>query len=203
MDREQIEKELIFIKKAMEASTKYTNVAPLGYIAAGVLGLIGPVITYLLLGEEKIAAPALFTMFDITALAVLWLVVLFASVGLSAYFMKERAGKYDEPAWNPTATRMFASQIPQMIVAAAMTFGLFKYDCYQLIPALWLMSYGLLLFAFQFFTGRDHLIQSYIFIVLGVIAAFSPGNVSLLLLAVGFGAVNLFYGFKNHIREIN
>jgi len=203
MDRQQVEKELSFIKKAMESSVQYTNIAPLGYIAAGVMGLMGAVITYLLLGEEKIADPGLFTAFDITVLAVLWLVVLFASVGMSAYFMKERADKRDEPAWNPTASRMFLSQIPQMTVTAAMTFGLFRYDLYQLIPALWLMNYGLMLFAFHYFTGKEHFYQGFIFIIFGVIAAFSSNCTSLMLLGIGFGGINLIFGFKNFFKEQN
>ncbi|HUT52477.1 MAG TPA: hypothetical protein VM658_03715 [bacterium] len=201
MEREQVEKDLQFIKQTMEASTRYTNLPPLGYLLAGVCGLAGPGLTWLIIGADKAADPRLFTGWDVALLAVLWILILAAAAGGSVYLSLARAEKLGVSALTPPARRMFSSQFPLLGAVGVLTLGLFATRDFGLIPALWLLSYGLVLFGFHYYTGKDHLLQSLIFLALGAVAAFSSGRTALVLMALGFGAVNLAFGVKNLIAD--
>lgn len=201
MANEQALDDLKFIKRAMRASTKYTNIPPLGYLFSGLFGLAGPVYTYLYLGAEKVADPSLITVFDVVILATAWGVILIGSALASAIFSVLRARRLGKSAWNSLVARMLGSQAPTLLAAGVLTVGLAGHGQYDLIPGLWLISYGLILFSLYYFTGKDHLIQSAVFMALGTAAMFSPALVSLALLAAGFGATNLFFGVKGLLRE--
>ena len=61
----------------------------------------------------------------------------------------------------------------------------------HLVPALWLLHYGLIIFSFSYFTGWEHRAQSFVFLALGATALLGPGCLALPLLAAGFGLVHL------------
>ncbi|MBD3306885.1 hypothetical protein GF348_10930 [candidate division KSB3 bacterium] len=76
-----IERDLKFIRKTMESSSRYTNVPALGYLAAGALGLAGTIITYFYLKTEKITYMESITLDDMWMLVLIWGVVFVAAVG--------------------------------------------------------------------------------------------------------------------------
>jgi hypothetical protein len=201
MERDQVEQDLKFIKETMEASTRYTNLPPLGYLLAGGLGLVGPWLTWVIIGAAKAADPRLFTGWDVALLAALWIAVLAGAAGGSVYLAMARARRLGQKAMTPPARRMFSSQFPLLGAAAVLTLGLFASRDFGLIPGLWLLSYGVVLFGFHYYTGRDHLVKSFIFLALGAVAVFSSGATALVMLAIGFGSLNLAFGVKNLLAD--
>jgi hypothetical protein len=201
MERVQAISDLEFIRRTMKASTRYTNIPPMGYLLSGLFGLAGPLYTWLCLGAEKIANPALITICDVIILGVAWLTILLAAAFASAVFSVLRAKRLGKSAWNSLVARMLGSQVPLLFAAGLLTIGMAAHQQYSLIPAIWLISYGLVLFSLYFFTGKDHLIQSVIFLALGAASLFSPAGASLVLLATGFGATNLFFGVRGLLKE--
>ena len=201
MANEQALEDLKLIKRTMKASTRFTNIPPLGYLFSGLFGLAGPFYTYLYLGAQKVSDPAGITVYDALILAIAWLTILLGAASASVIFSVLRAKRLGKSAWNSLLARMLGSQAPQLAVSAVLTIGLASRGEYDMIPGVWLISYGLVLFSWYFFTGRDHLIQSVIFLALGAAALFSPAPISLVLLAAGFGATNLFFGIKGLRKE--
>lgn len=199
MDDDERVRDLQFIRRSIEAATRYTNVPPQGQLAAGGLGLLGSLLTYLYLGAEGARDLNHLSNSEAIFLAVVWGLVLVAAGTASAWFAIRRARAHGVSAWNSLAARMFFSQVPQALAAGVLTLGLAAPGRYGLIPALWLLGYGLILFSFAYFTGRDHRRQAAGFLALGALAVFSSGPTSLLLLALGFGLINLIYGFKGII----
>jgi len=201
MEKAQAISDLEFIRKTMRASTRYTNIPPLGYLLSGLFGLAGPVYSWLYLGAEKVADPARIEFYDVFTLGVAWLTILLAAAFASAVFSVLRAKGLGKSAWNSLVARMLGSQTPQLFAAGILTIGMVAHKQYSLIPGVWLISYGLVLFSLYFFTGKDHLIQSAVFLALGAASLFSQAGVSLILLAAGFGATNLFFGVRGLLKE--
>ncbi len=200
MDYEQIERDLKFIRDTMESSTRYTIIPSMGYIYAGLLGLLGPGATWLIAGSGGLADPGSVTFWHKLVLGLVWSGIFFAAVIISAVLMTRHARERGTSAWSPPASRMFLSQAPQLIFGAVLTLALAYAGKMGLIPAWWLTCYGLTLFGFHYYTGRDHLVQAVCFLAMGAVAAFSPGWLALALLAAGFGGINLAFGARRILR---
>jgi len=200
MSYKELERDLAFIKKTMEAATTYRNVPAVGYLAAGILGLAGSLATYYLLGADKAADLSKIRGKDVDALSVLWAGIFILTLISVIACIIMNARKHGISAWNPLGARMFLSQIPLLFVAGVLTIALVHGKNYGLIPAAWLMCYGVMAHSFSYFTGIDHRIQGLVFIVLGAGAAFAQGTAALILLAVGFGGVHIIFGVYRLLR---
>ena len=100
------------------------------------------------------------------------------------------------------ASRLFFSQVPCALVAGILTAALAVRGDYSLIPALWLLCYGIIAYSFSYFTGKEHKIQAVLFLVLGLWAAFDDFSVSLVLLGLGFGGIHLAFGIARLLKRI-
>ncbi|MHC4660783.1 MAG: hypothetical protein ACYS8W_03755 [Planctomycetota bacterium] len=200
MGYKELERDLKFIKNTMEKSARYKNVPASGYLAAGVLGLAGPVLTWLLLGIEKLRDLSLLESVDVRNLAILWSLVFVLAVAAVVFLIRLNAKKHRLTAWNSLSARMFVSQIPLFLVAGLLVVALMFSGAFDLVPAVWLLCYSLVAFSFAYFTGPDHTIQGIIFFLLGAVAAFSPATVSLILLAAGFGGMHIIFGIYRLAR---
>lgn len=186
--------DLKFIRQRIEAAGKYTNIPAFGYFAAGILGLFGCYLTYFRLGRERLQVLHALENNDVIFLAVIWAFIFVLSVSAVVFFSILNARRHRQEAWTPLAARLFLSKIPIILSCGIFTIALNIKGQHDLIPALWLLGYSIIVFSFSYFTGVEHKIQGIVFFALGVISAFSSGLVSLLLLAIGFGMVNIFFG---------
>ena len=200
MGYENIERDLTFIKSAIEKATKYDNIPSAAYLIIGLIGLAGSGAAYLMLGTKRAANLSDLTGSDLFLLALLWGGVLAAAVLCMAIASLIRARKRGIAVWNSLATRMFLSQIPQVIVAGMLTLALGLSGHVEIIPALWLLHYGLITFSFSYFTGRDHQVKSAVFLLLGALALFCPSSWAVPMLAAGFGAVHVVFGVYRMLR---
>ncbi|MBW2277204.1 MAG: hypothetical protein JRF63_06910 [Deltaproteobacteria bacterium] len=197
----EMERDLAFIKRTMEQATRYDNVPPLGYMIIGLIGLAGVGATYGLLGAEQIARLDQPDPASIRSLALVWGGVLIATLICLAVAVVMRAKRRGITAWNSLATRMFLSQIPQVVAAGLLTAGLLQFDRVGLIPAVWLLHYGVLTYSFSYFAGRDHQLLGSIFVALGAAALFGPSSWAVPLLAIGFGLLHIVFGVARMIRN--
>jgi hypothetical protein len=189
-----IERDLKFIRETMESCSRYTNVPASGYIATGIVGLIGTWGTYIFLGKEKVSNMALILPEDITGLVLIWSLVFVAAVSTVIFCSWRKARRHKISAWNSLAARMFFSQVPLILVTLALTTAMAVKGYYDLIPGLWLGIYGAVLYSFSYFTSVEHKIEGGLFIVLGIIVLFIHGTIGLTLLGVGFGGIHLVAG---------
>ncbi|TET35079.1 MAG: hypothetical protein E3J72_13270 [Planctomycetota bacterium] len=200
MGYKELERDLKFIKKTMEASTRYKNVPASGYLVAGIMGAAGAVLTWFILGAEKLADFAKVDNVDVKNLATLWAVVLVVTLGCVKILIKLNAKKLGLSSWSSLGVRMILAQVPVIIAAGVLTIALgFSRDCH-LIPAVWLLCYGVMTFSFSYYTGIDHAIQGIAFLILGAVAAFTPPIVALIMLGAGFGGVHIIFGIYRLLR---
>lgn len=195
--RQQLE----YIRSTMAASTRYTNVPPEAHLAAGLVGVIAALASFYALGIEKTVFPAEISENDVFRLALVWGTALVLGSALALFLLARRARKLGVSAWKSPAAMMFSSQVPQFMVAGTLTLALHYHGAVALVPGAWLLCYGLILFGFHYYTGNDHLRQSFWFMLFGAMACFSPLWFSIILLAAGFGGVNLYFGLPRRGRE--
>lgn len=193
------EKEIEFIKSTMETSTTYENVPPLSYLAGGVLGVIGTILTYLVIGVERVENLAEIYPSEGMVLLGIWGAVFVTALAVAIELFSSNAKKKGLPAWNSLAKRMFLSQIPLIAVAGLMTLGLALKNAFELVPALWLGGFGVITYSFSYYTKGHHKIQGVLFMTLCALAIFSPSN-GFLFMGLGFGGVLFVFGI---IKQLN
>ncbi|MCP4404870.1 MAG: hypothetical protein GY801_47160 [bacterium] len=190
----ELEQDLKLIRKIMESSSRYTNIPAGGYIAAGVLGILGAWKTQAFLKLHPVPDLGLLGLWEIKPLALTWFLIFLLAVGIVVVSSWRKAKKHHVSAWNSLAARMFLSQIPLLIVSGMLTFAMGAKGDYDLIPCMWLGIHGSILYSFSYFTGIEHKIEGSFFVLLGILAAFAPLRVQPMLLGLGFGGVHLLAG---------
>lgn len=198
----KLREDLKFIKKKIEESAHYTNIPWLGYIAAGVLGLVGGMLTFRRLGMDKLENLGVMNNNDILFLAFTWSLVFILATVAVIFFSAMAAKKRKTQAWNALTARLFLSKVPVVLAAGILTIALTAKGIYDLVPAVWLLCYSIIVFSFSYFTGIEHRIQGFIFLIFGACAAFVSGPVSLVLLSAGFGGVNILFGAARLLKLI-
>jgi hypothetical protein len=193
---------LKFIRKTIESSGTYTNIPALAYITAGLFGGLGSYVSYGYVRAANFLDPAGLSKTDILHLGIIWSGILSLSIVATIVFSVINARKYRIELWNGLASRLFLSQVPSALAASVLTVALAVSGGYNLIPALWLLCYGIITYSFSYFTGKEHKIQSVLFLVLGIWAAFDDFNVSLVLLGLGFGGINMAFGMVRLLKRV-
>ena len=191
MRMDDVERDLKIIRQAIEASSRYTNITARGYFFSGIVAVIGTWKTYTFLGPEKTVNMGLITSDDLKILTIIWTLVLLVSLAIAIFFSWWKARKNRMSAWNSLTARMFLSQIPLIAMAGMLTLGMAFKGYYNVIPAIWLGAYGVIFYSFSYFTGIGHKIEGLLFIILGTIALFASGPVSILCLGLGFGGIHI------------
>ncbi len=198
----EIEQDLKLIRKVMESASRYTNIPASGYMVTGLLGVFGAWKTWLFLEEKDFSAVlGRSELWEVRGLAMTWLAILFLAVAIIVIFSWRKARKYQVTAWNSLAARMILSQVPLAIVAGVLTVAMGLKGYYDLIPSVWLGIYGAILYSFSYFTGVEHKVEGSVFILLGIVAAFSSIQTLPLLLGLGFGGVHLMAGVVRAFLE--
>jgi hypothetical protein len=197
-----VEQDLAFIRQTMEKATTYDNLAPLGYVAIGCVALAGVSATEWILGNRQFSALDTAPITDLLPFCALWLGVLTAALLSMWVAVSIRSRRLKVAPWNGLASRMFLSQIPTSLTAGALTVSLCFIGHVTLIPAVWLLHYGLIAFSFSYFTGKDHGINALVFLLLGIGALIVPMTLRLPLLALGFGGCHLCFGIYRAVRKL-
>lgn len=201
MEFTEIARDLKVIRQTMESSLRYTNIPPAAHFAAGGAGLFGSWGTSIILGKEKVSNTHLIASEDLFLLVSLWVAVFLTALGAAIFFSRRQARRQQISAWNSLAARMFLSQVPLVMITAILTIGVTFKGYYDIIPALWLGLYGVILFSFSYFTGRQHRIEALTFMGISVPALFVSGPMALFLLGMGFGGVHILGGIVRWLKQ--
>jgi len=93
------------------------------------------------------------------------------------------------PAW-----RFVTSLIAPFAVAALLTIVLYEHGQYDLLPGLWLVSYGAGVVAAGAFSIRAVRWMGALFMVAGACALFTPASWGDVWMGAGFGGLHVFFG---------
>jgi hypothetical protein len=98
------------------------------------------------------------------------------------------------PLWSAPARKFLYSFLPPLVAGAALTFVLWRAQAYAAIPGVWLMLYGAGITGGGAYSVRVVPVMGICFLVLGMVALFSPAALADVWLGAGFGGLHIVFG---------
>ena len=173
-------KNLQFIRHTMERSATFSAVPGIGGALMGGVGLVAAAIASMQPTAER------------------WLVVWLASAALALVIgliaMQRKATRLGLRLVGVPARRFALGLSAPLVAGAAMTFGLWLHGVWALIPATWLLLYGTGVLTGGAFSVAPMRILGLAFMALGVAALLTPPDWGNVLLAAGFGVLQIAFG---------
>ena len=171
---------LRFIRETMEAAATFTTVSGWGTVLIGATSI----------GAALLSAAT----HSPTRWVFIWLCEACLSMAISIYTMALKARAAQLPLWSEPARKIVFSFAPPMMVGALLTLLFFERGLISLLPGVWMLLYGVAVIAAGTFSVRIVPVMGMAFMVVGVVALFAPPSWATACMAVGFGALHLFFG---------
>jgi len=203
MKEQEIQDELVSIRKLMERSSKFISLSGLSGILAGVYALIGAGFAYGIIyngigGHPHNRNGHLFYIEE-TSLLSIALLVLMASL-ISGYILtKNKAKRRNQPIWGNTSKVLIFNMTVPLVSGGLLILVHIYHGHYGIVSPSCLVFYGLALISASNFTFTDVKYLGLCEIILGLIAACLPGY-GLLFWAIGFGLLHIVYGSMMYFK---
>lgn len=172
------EDNLRFIRNAMESSGSFTSVPGWGGILMGLSALAAAAAAELLPGRWL----------------EIWVADALLAFAIGGGAMARKARAEGVRLSRGVGRRFLLSLTPPLVVAVLLTVALTRVGAAELVPATWLLLYGVGVITGGAFSVRLVPMMGACFMVLGVVALLAPPAWSNPLLAAGFGGLHLAFG---------
>jgi hypothetical protein len=171
---------LKFIRETMERSTHFTAVPGYGGVFMGLTAIVAAFIA----SAQPLVKDRLTTWFIEAILAF--------AIGLFAMWQKSKIAKM--PLNSAPAKKFAMSFLPPLICAAVITFGLWRFEHFEIMVPVWLLLYGAAVVCGGAFSVKAVPMMGWCFIMLGTIALALPTGYSNWLMGLGFGVLHVVFG---------
>jgi hypothetical protein len=171
---------LRFIRETMERSASFTGVPGWGGVSMGVTALVAA----WLAARQPTVGAWLTTWLMEAALAVV--------IGAWAVSVKARAANL--PLLSGAARKFALSLSPPFVAGVLLTSALYHTGHTVLLPGLWLLLYGAGVVTGGAFSVPVVPVMGMCFMAVGAVALFSPASWGNVLLAAGFGGLQILFG---------
>ncbi|NQU54581.1 MAG: hypothetical protein HQ522_18825 [Bacteroidetes bacterium] len=194
-ESEKLLSELKNIREIMERSSRFLSLSGLSGILVGMYALIGAFLAYQIV---YVQFPSNFRQEYVNDVLVLLLIigtsVLLLALITILFLTINKARKEQKPVWGPGSKLLLINLLIPLVTGGLLISILTLRGYYGIISPCFLIFYGLALVNAAKYTRPEILGLGIIEIVIGLVAAISPGY-GLYLWAVGFGVVHIIYGF--------
>ena len=170
---------LRFIRTTMERAGSFTAVPGYGGVLMG--------------GTALVAASVAARQPTDSRWLLVWLGCAAIAAGIGAVAMAFKARRTADLLAAP-GRRFALSFVPPVLAGAVLTFALFERGAFDLMPGVWLLTYGLAVAAGGMLSVRAVPIMGFCFLFLGAIALLGMGIPRDLILATGFGLFQVGFG---------
>jgi hypothetical protein len=174
--------DLRYIRSAVENAGEFTAVPGRGGVAMGGIGAAAAVIS-----SFRLESPV--------AWLTVWLMAACAAVVVGLVSMVRKSRRAGGSLVAAPARRFALAYIPAIGAGAALTGALAARGLFELLPALWLLLYGVAVAAGGAMSVRVVPIMGVVLLALGLMALFVPFPAGNVLLGAGFGVVQIVTGF--------
>jgi hypothetical protein len=184
--------DLRYIRETLARAERFTSASGWGQVGMGVIALAAAWIAGG--GAAKLFGPSAPSAgFDGRA-AYVWLAACGAAVALALLAMRWKAHRVGLPLVSGPARRFAQGFAPALAAGAAISVGLVRAGRTDLLPTVWLLTYGAGVVAGGLASVPLVPAMGACFMVLGWIAVLAPAAWGNALLALGFGVVNIGFG---------
>lgn len=171
---------LRYIRETMERAAEFTAVPGWGGVAMGATAVVA---AYFAAHEPT---PARWLS--------IWLVEAFVAVAIAAPAATTKAHRANAKLFSGPGRKFLFSFAPPIVVGGFLTFALAHAGFYSLLPSVWLMLYGTAIVTGGAFSVKVVPVMGLCLIALGLSALILPASWGDLLMALGFGGVQIGFG---------
>ena len=171
---------LRYIRETMERAGSFTAVPGWGGVAMGATALAAAGIA------SHAASRSMWLL--------CWLLEGLVAMAIGFICMDRKARAAGMPLWSAPARKFLYSFLPPLVAGAALTFVLWRAQAFAAIPGVWLMLYGAGITGGGAYSVRVVPVMGICFLVLGMVALFSPAALADMWLGAGFGGLHIVFG---------
>ncbi len=177
---------LRYIRETMENASEFTAVPGWGGVTMGMTALAAAVLA------SRQTNPGTWV--------AIWLAAAFIAVGIAAPAAATKAKRANSTLFSPPGRKFVFSFAPPIIVGGLLTLVLFHMGAVSVLPGVWLLLYGTAIVTGGAFSVRVVPIMGLCLMILGAAALFAPARWGNLLMAAGFGVVQIAFGLWIALR---
>ena len=171
---------LRFIRDAMENAGSFTAVPGVGGMLMGTTALFAAFAAHLSKSPRAWLA--------------IWGGEALMAILIGLVFSWRKAVANGTPLLSRAFRRFALAMMPAVFTGALLTYVLYPSDPHHLLPALWLLLYGVGVSSGGAFSVRVVPIMGICFLLIGTVAALAPPSWTDPLMALGFGALHIVFG---------
>ena len=178
---------LRYIRETMESAAEFTAVPGWGGVAMGITALAAALLA------SRQATPR--------AWLAVWLAEVFVAIAIAAPAAASKARRANSSLFSGPGRKFVLSFAPPIVVGGLLTWVLFHYGAFAVLPGMWLLLYGTAIVTGGAFSVRAVPIMGLCLMGLGAISLFAPASWGNLFMAAGFGLVHVLFGFWIAMRH--
>jgi hypothetical protein len=172
---------LHFIRKAMESAGSFTAVPGVGGMLMGATALFAAFAAHLSKSPRAWLA--------------VWSCEALLAVAIGIAFSWRKALRNGTTLLSKAFRRFVLAMVPAVFAGALMTYVLHNAGVDKMMPALWLLLYGVGVSSGGAFSVRVVPVMGISFLAVGAVAAIAPSTWADPLMALGFGGLHIIFGF--------
>lgn len=173
--------DLAYIRSTMTRSATFTALPGRGGMLMGLVGAAGAIIAW--------------RQTDPASWLTVWLATGALGFLLAVVFITRKAHRAGVPILDGPGRKFALALLPPLVVGAVLTRPLFDAGQANMLPAVWLMLYGIAVLAAGVFSVRLVPVLGTLFLLLGLAALAAPPGTGDIFMALGFGGLHLIFGF--------
>ena len=191
--KEQYVNEIKAIRQMMEQSSRFLSLSGLSGILIGLYALVGAYYAYRL--TEGLVVSELVVKKLVYSAIIVLLISIFTVIVLT--YRKTKADGHK--IWNKGTKLLIQNLLVPLITGGILSAIFILKGYYGALASLLLIFYGMALVNSAKYTRQEIYYMGLLQIALGILAALLPAY-SIILWALGFGVVHIFYGAIMHFR---
>lgn len=125
----------------------------------------------------------------------IWSVEALLALAIGMAFSYRKAMRNGAPLLSRPFRRFVLAMVPAVFVGALLTFVLYRAGFTGMMPALWLLLYGVGVSSGGAFSVRVVPLMGICFLAVGSVAALAPPSWADPMMAAGFGGLHIIFGF--------
>ncbi|HET8925707.1 MAG TPA: hypothetical protein VFN26_22175 [Candidatus Acidoferrum sp.] len=172
---------LRYIRETMESAAEFTAVPGWGGVAMGITALAAASVA------SRQTTPR-------SWLAV-WLIEAFVAVAIAAPAAATKAHRANSALFSGPGRKFVLSFAPAIVAGGILTYALYHAGAFSVLPGLWLLLYGAAIVTGGAFSVRIVPVMGLCLMMLGAGAVFAPAAWGDSFMAVGFGIVQIGFGW--------
>ena len=172
---------LRFIRDAMESAGSFTAVPGIGGMLMGLTALFAAFAAHLSKSPRAWLA--------------IWIGEALMAIVIGLAFSWRKAVANGTPLLSRAFRRFALAMMPAVFTGALLTCVLYPNDPHHLLPALWLLLYGVGVSSGGAFSVRVVPIMGMCFLLVGAVAALGPAAWTDYLMGLGFGVLHIVFGW--------